>query len=67
MPIDAGRAEVDIRVATLAMTFPNDARKTSRLIGLRKYLHFVKVIWINREPMTLMTLVVREDIATALS
>ena len=44
MPIETGRADVDIRVATLAMTFPNDARKTSRLIGLRKYLHFVKVI-----------------------
>ena len=46
-----GIAEVEMSVATLAMRLPNEAKKTSRLMGLRKYCHFINVPMMKKEPI----------------
>lgn len=54
-----------MRVAILAMTLPNEAKKTSLLMGLRKYCHFMKVPMMKKEPKRDRTDMVRSVLVMA--
>jgi hypothetical protein len=60
-------ADLLMRVATLVMIFPTDAKKTSRLIGLWNALEDRNVTTINTHPTTERLELTRSIMTIALS